>query len=468
MADEEYKKLQQRVSEVEQQNEQLRQQLARYLPDGETRRGFIKGTSAAVAAGGLGFATGAASADASTSDSDPDVGEPNDRVDVFGDGGDFNQTDSKRFSDTIYNIAEYSGYTLNARWDTIRSNLTAGEPYVLLIPPGTGAETATDSDGRWQVNSPLEFTNTENRGDVYAYGTYIEAAANITNLVELSGTNKPESIKFYGGQWCAGDESLTSIFYSDGLSDCLWKDLSVNLFGTGSVSYAFDFESSNAALSDSVIQNVECNSISDTACRLRNTGNGVTRFEVQFIVNSGGLANYVVDIEGDVSDVDLRGVYSNSGATSAVVLGCSGTGYPVELDIENVHSDGGSALQTEDRSGGSAPRMRNIRAKALHGQVSGPNVDINYAQQMDIEIAQFSPGIEIGSNVRDVSIDTIEGVSFSTTIAAGADRIVINGVGENAGDPNSTGQWNGNGYEGAVVVDTTNSVTYHYRGGGWV
>lgn len=47
-------------------------------------------------------------------------------------------------------------------------------------------------------------------------------------------------------------------------------------------------------------------------------------------------------------------------------------------------------------------------------------------------------------------------------------RITYDGVGENGGDPNSTGQWNGNGREGVTAVDTTNSVVYHYRGGAWV
>lgn len=47
-------------------------------------------------------------------------------------------------------------------------------------------------------------------------------------------------------------------------------------------------------------------------------------------------------------------------------------------------------------------------------------------------------------------------------------RITYDGVGQNSGDPNSTGDWNGNGREGVVVVDTTNSVVHHYRGGGWV
>lgn len=46
-------------------------------------------------------------------------------------------------------------------------------------------------------------------------------------------------------------------------------------------------------------------------------------------------------------------------------------------------------------------------------------------------------------------------------------RNLINGLGRNAGDPSSGGVWNGNGFEGAVVRDTTNANTYIYNNGGW-
>jgi hypothetical protein len=48
-------------------------------------------------------------------------------------------------------------------------------------------------------------------------------------------------------------------------------------------------------------------------------------------------------------------------------------------------------------------------------------------------------------------------------------RTVLDGWGENAGDPSAgSGDWAGNGYEGASVVDTTNNTKYVYRGGAWV
>jgi hypothetical protein len=46
-------------------------------------------------------------------------------------------------------------------------------------------------------------------------------------------------------------------------------------------------------------------------------------------------------------------------------------------------------------------------------------------------------------------------------------RGTVNGVGLNSGDPNSTGDWNGNGREGVNVADTVNNSKYLYRGGSW-
>jgi hypothetical protein len=47
-------------------------------------------------------------------------------------------------------------------------------------------------------------------------------------------------------------------------------------------------------------------------------------------------------------------------------------------------------------------------------------------------------------------------------------RQVNEGWGVNDGDPSTGGQWNGNGFEGLEVRDTTNGVSYVYINGGWV
>lgn len=46
-------------------------------------------------------------------------------------------------------------------------------------------------------------------------------------------------------------------------------------------------------------------------------------------------------------------------------------------------------------------------------------------------------------------------------------RMAFNNLGENAGNPTSTGDWNGNGIEGIMVRDTSNNKTYIYADGGF-
>lgn len=56
-----------------------------------------------------------------------------------------------------------------------------------------------------------------------------------------------------------------------------------------------------------------------------------------------------------------------------------------------------------------------------------------------------------------------------TTINSGAQRVTWGeNFGTNEGDPSSTGEWNGGGFEGAIVRDTTNDATYAYVDGSWV
>jgi len=51
--------------------------------------------------------------------------------------------------------------------------------------------------------------------------------------------------------------------------------------------------------------------------------------------------------------------------------------------------------------------------------------------------------------------------------SSSATRSLVNGVGQNAGDPNSAGDWNGYGEFGITVFDTSNDKFYSYNGTGW-
>jgi hypothetical protein len=46
-------------------------------------------------------------------------------------------------------------------------------------------------------------------------------------------------------------------------------------------------------------------------------------------------------------------------------------------------------------------------------------------------------------------------------------RTIVNGVSYNAGSPTETGQWNGHGHEGVIVVDTDGGGLYTYADGQW-
>lgn len=82
------------------------------------RRDLLKGaallgTGAAIGTGGAFAATGQVAADASTTDTDGDIGTPTDRVDAFLDGADANSIDTdeaaikSQFGGTVLNVAEY-------------------------------------------------------------------------------------------------------------------------------------------------------------------------------------------------------------------------------------------------------------------------------------------------------------------------------------------------------------------------
>ena len=72
--------------------------------------------------------------------------------------------------------------------------------------------------------------------------------------------------------------------------------------------------------------------------------------------------------------------------------------------------------------------------------------------------------IILSSLASDVQINSWNKIADITDAGV---RTLINGVGTNAGDPNSAGNWNNNGYEGVHVLDTTNGKIYIFRNGTW-
>jgi len=87
-------------------------------------------------------------------------------------------------------------------------------------------------------------------------------------------------------------------------------------------------------------------------------------------------------------------------------------------------------------------------AIVFHGRTIVGAIDGTY------EIASEASDVHIGSALRNPDADQ-------------GSRTVINGVGENNGDPRRTGQWNGRAIEGVSVIDVTDGTEYVRRSGSW-
>ncbi len=99
-------------------------------------------------------------------------------------------------------------------------------------------------------------------------------------------------------------------------------------------------------------------------------------------------------------------------------------------------------------------------------RIIGNNIELD-EEDGTAAIRFFSTATE--TRYQDHIFETASGVSWSDGEVTGTGtRTLANGVGENDGDPNSEGEWDGNGYEGATVVYTTNGDIYIYRDGSWV
>lgn len=82
-----------------------------------------------------------------------------------------------------------------------------------------------------------------------------------------------------------------------------------------------------------------------------------------------------------------------------------------------------------------------------------------------VSLTDTDASIDIQSTASDVLIRG--GLNTAVVNDAGT-RTVVEGMGENAGDPNSTGQWNGNARQGVVVENTNNGDLFTAApSGGW-
>ena len=136
------------------------------------------------------------------------------------------------------------------------------------------------------------------------------------------------------------------------------------------------------------------------------------------------------------------------------------------LIIENPYIHGGSSfcIALADCTGVHIvnPMLSNTsdRVIGLRNITNGTNGCIIYGGKLSVANTNV---IEIQENCSDNTF-VIPGVTRATFADSGA-RNTLNGVGLNAGVPSSEGVWNGNGYEGVKIVNTSAGTVYEYVNG---
>lgn len=163
----------------------------------------------------------------------------------------------------------------------------------------------------------------------------------------------------------------------------------------------------------------------------------------------------IVD-DGSQGDYLIQGPYFESNALQE-----SGGNADADIYIQNGSGFKWKTIKSTYHADGGTPANRSIILDAR-------NTILEYPRGDDVTV-------DVGPNGQDVFLnyeigETTTGVNgVQVTIDASATRIVRNGASVNGGDPTTTGQWNGaDPFEGLVVRDTTNNITYLYIDGGFV
>jgi len=155
------------LSSLDPEDRQAVAELAQARADGDlSRRGLLKaagaiGAGALVGGGSAAALTDSAAADASTSDSDPDVGTPSNRADVFAAGVDANVIDT----DEIVNVADY---IIDSQSDpkNVFQSVSDGETVYIAGEKVTFNGTATTTAEEITViGNPYRRTQLERSGD---------------------------------------------------------------------------------------------------------------------------------------------------------------------------------------------------------------------------------------------------------------------------------------------------------------
>ncbi|MFD1646070.1 hypothetical protein [Haloarchaeobius litoreus] len=384
----------------------------------------------------------------------------------------------------IHYLPEVNGGTLNAKWDTLTSGWRDGESHAVIIPPpdqdndGSRDDTVTLGNGIvcWEMDGAITIDNDRDNVVIKAWRSNIshDPANSFTNYIEvIDGSNKPENIDIQGGIWrCNG--GVTNLVKTTGASRLRLHGLKGGATSSGNFQRGVYAVADDHPIGGLQVNTLQGAVFDNSTVVLDGTSNSVINFHVEGVRGSGNQDVVVGRGQSEQGDIErVRQTATNMPTRSGVRLEATSDGRPDNVKVEDVavFTSGVAALDTGDTTRGSASRMREISCERLAVGNNETVASLDWLQgcpALNIGGTDLSWTIDVGvnSNMFDCGIDA-RGSDVTVNRGANAARIVVNGKGINSGDPSSTGQWNGNGYEGLNVEDTTVPAMYYHDGSGF-
>lgn len=387
-------------------------------------------------------------------------------------GNNFNSVSTADLSN-VHILPKIDGSTLNAKWDNLRSSFVGGESYAILIPPpedGSDPAAGEFANGThyWKVDAPLTFNNVENFGDIYCFRTNIVNDGTLSRFLDIGATEKPENIDIRGGTWRCKDGGATEIARVHSGARIRFHGLKAGANTSTVFERGIHATAASGAVDTLTVRDFQGGVFSDATIVM----DGQSSTNANYLIDSvRGSGQDVVRLRGDAPHGTvrhIRGTFDDPVTRAGVRCEVTSVDRPDNATIEDVVMSGSgvTAVQAVDTSGGSGFRHRELTIRDLSVPSGETVLEADYCDGCDFDIGTTDLPFTISiTNTEDSRVD-FDGRRM-TLNESGNTRLVRNGYGVNAGDPRAAGQWENRGWDGLVVRDTTNSVTYRHVGGSY-
>jgi len=153
------------------------------------------------------------------------------------------------------------------------------------------------------------------------------------------------------------------------------------------------------------------------------------------------------------------GAVAEQNSGHGILTGGQGN-YFIDANVENNGNNGIMVLDTNTMFSGLSGHANSQALLRLTSSAEQVTVEGPVRADNEINTSTDATDCVVGPN------NNIQPAYLDSNIRQGK-RIMVGGWGTNAGDPSSTGEWNGHGREGVSVWDTSNNDKYCYIAGSW-